>query len=177
MSANELALETLKYMNKKYADGNSLRARHAIEALESQCASSRAMTGDQVQRKELIRDVFLRNGFTIKPGQDDLKDYVFAAANELLSIAVQCTVELEETWLSGPDNQPKVGDLCLIKVGGISQHEVYCFERCDDEFDDSDYCWVREDLDAPVPFDALTQQWLPLIDLDQPVKERVANHA
>ena len=40
----------------------------------------------QVQR-ETIRAVFLRNGFTIKEGQTDLKPYVYAAAEELLSIA------------------------------------------------------------------------------------------
>lgn len=35
---------------------------------------------------DLIREVFLRNGFTIKDGQQDLKPYVFAAARDLLSI-------------------------------------------------------------------------------------------
>lgn len=37
--------------------------------------------------RETIRAVFLRNGFTIKEGQTDLKPYVYAAAEELLSIA------------------------------------------------------------------------------------------
>ncbi|WP_462382212.1 hypothetical protein [Pseudomonas sp. Marseille-QA0892] len=34
---------------------------------------------------DLIREVFMRNGFTIKEGQTDLKPYVYAAARELLS--------------------------------------------------------------------------------------------
>lgn len=37
--------------------------------------------------RETIRAVFLRNGFTVKEGQTDLKPYVYAAAEELLSIA------------------------------------------------------------------------------------------
>ena len=42
----------------------------------------------QPASKDLIRDVFLRNGFTIKEGCEDLKDYVFNAALELLSVAL-----------------------------------------------------------------------------------------
>lgn len=34
-----------------------------------------------------IREIFLRNGFDIKPGCDDLKSYVYAAAEELLNLA------------------------------------------------------------------------------------------
>ena len=34
-----------------------------------------------------IREIFLRNGFNIKPGCDDLKSYVYEAAEELLSLA------------------------------------------------------------------------------------------
>ena len=36
--------------------------------------------------RQQIREVFLRNGFTIKPGHDDLKDYVYEAAFELLEL-------------------------------------------------------------------------------------------
>lgn len=39
------------------------------------------------KQKDLIREVFLRNGFTIKDGQDDLADYVYAAAHDLLLAA------------------------------------------------------------------------------------------
>lgn len=42
---------------------------------------------DGVQRRRFIRDVFLRHGFTIKPGCDDLKPYVYAAALALLKAA------------------------------------------------------------------------------------------
>lgn len=37
-----------------------------------------------VLSKNEIRGIFMRNGFTIKEGCDDLKDYVYAAAFELL---------------------------------------------------------------------------------------------
>jgi hypothetical protein len=37
--------------------------------------------------KDDIREIFMRNGFTIKEGQDDLKPYVFAAAYDLLIFA------------------------------------------------------------------------------------------
>lgn len=46
----------------------------------------RAAPVSQAER-ETIRAVFLRNGFTIKEGQTDLKPYVYAAAEELLSTA------------------------------------------------------------------------------------------
>ena len=45
--------------------------------------------------RDLIRDVFLRNGFTIKEGQTDLKPYVYAAAAELLALARRAQPEGE----------------------------------------------------------------------------------
>lgn len=36
--------------------------------------------------KDLIRDIFMRNGFTVKEGRDDLADYVYAAAHDLLQV-------------------------------------------------------------------------------------------
>ena len=41
------------------------------------------ITEDMLSKEE-IRDVFLRNGFTVKEGHEDLKDYVYTAAYELL---------------------------------------------------------------------------------------------
>lgn len=34
--------------------------------------------------KDKVREILLRNGFTIKEGQTDLKDYVYMAAEELI---------------------------------------------------------------------------------------------
>lgn len=43
--------------------------------------------GVVMPERAVIREVFMRNGFTIKEGQDDLKPYVYAAAEELLRLA------------------------------------------------------------------------------------------
>lgn len=41
----------------------------------------------EVLSKDEIREVFLANGFTIKPGHDDLKPYVYEAAREIIALA------------------------------------------------------------------------------------------
>lgn len=62
-------------------------------ALEAECERLKAKQHGGAEQsapageRETIRAVFLRNGFTIKEGQTDLKPYVYAAAEELLSIA------------------------------------------------------------------------------------------
>jgi hypothetical protein len=38
--------------------------------------------------KDQIREIFLKNGFTIKEGQTDLKPYVYTAAYELMSAVI-----------------------------------------------------------------------------------------
>lgn len=60
-----------------------------VEQLQAQLNLRRRkqhVSGGEDER-ETIRAVFLRNGFTIKEGQTDLKPYVYDAAHELLSIA------------------------------------------------------------------------------------------
>lgn len=48
------------------------------------------MTEEQKQgMKGHIREIFMRNGFTIKDGQSDLKDYVYSAAYELIAALTQ----------------------------------------------------------------------------------------
>lgn len=39
--------------------------------------------------KEEMREILMAHGFTIKPGQDDLKPYVYAAAKALCIAAVE----------------------------------------------------------------------------------------
>ncbi len=60
-----------------------------VKPLLAELEGYRAAADRQPASKELIRDVFLRKGFTIKEGCDDLKDYVFDAAFELLAVARQ----------------------------------------------------------------------------------------
>jgi len=49
-------------------------------------------------KKDQIREIFLRNGFTIKEGQTDLKDYVYSAANELLAAQLEKAQEPHSYW-------------------------------------------------------------------------------
>lgn len=52
--------------------------------------------------RDQIRDIFMSNGFTIKDGQTDLKDYVYAAADELVSLLkTQAQVSVPDD-VSGP---------------------------------------------------------------------------
>ena len=55
-------------------------------------ATQPAQAAQPVSR-DVIRDVFLRNGFTIKDGCSDLKPYVYAAANALLEVAAAQPVQ------------------------------------------------------------------------------------
>lgn len=60
----------------------------AILAAQPPAASRAAITREQ------IRAVFLANGFTVKPGHDDLKEYVYEAASALIGLAWGCTDEV-----------------------------------------------------------------------------------
>lgn len=50
---------------------------------------------NQIVPDSKIREIFLRNGFTIKEGHDDLKPYVYAAARELIEETVKATRQLQ----------------------------------------------------------------------------------
>lgn len=58
----------------------------ADKVFTSGFASRPAQTEQQPISRDTIRAVFLRNGFTVKEGQADLKPYVYAAAEELLRL-------------------------------------------------------------------------------------------
>lgn len=66
------AVEHWKYLAEQERDH--------VAALSAQQSKPSTVTRDQ------IRDVFMRNGFTVKEGQTDLKPYVYAAAQELLAL-------------------------------------------------------------------------------------------
>lgn len=55
----------------------------AMAASNGSCVVS--IPADPAEYDNLIRRVFLANGFTIKEGQDDLKPYVYAAARALVN--------------------------------------------------------------------------------------------
>lgn len=43
-----------------------------------------------------IRDIFVANGFKVKEGHDDLKDYVYKAAEALLEAQAEQTVRIAD---------------------------------------------------------------------------------
>ena len=86
--------------------------------------------------RETIRAVFLRNGFTIKEGQTDLKPYVYAAAEELLSIARASWQRTQSAPVSQAERLPlesleplkrPVPSGWAVKRSDASRHELYGF--------------------------------------------------
>ena len=68
----------MKMMNGRHPEAS----REVVEALRAApVAAPVALTDAQ------IREIFLAHGFTIKPGCDDLKPYVYGAARALLAAA------------------------------------------------------------------------------------------
>lgn len=67
-----------------------LRRKRLLNPLRDQARGDTAAPEQAEQphpvNRSVIRDVFLRNGFTIKEGHSDLKPYVYAAAEELLAL-------------------------------------------------------------------------------------------
>ena len=61
----------------------AFRARCGIEAIKEALAQPE----QEPVNKDKIREIFLRNGFTVKDGETDLKQYVYDAAIELLRLA------------------------------------------------------------------------------------------
>lgn len=58
-----------------------------IAELEAELeAAPKAAPGKRLTREQ-IREVFMANGFTVKEGQTDLKQYVYDAAHALLELA------------------------------------------------------------------------------------------
>ena len=91
--------DTLTQALQQIADWNSHTTEFAVDygsngvrdfyrniARLALSATQPAQAAQPVSR-DVIRDVFLRNGFTIKDGCSDLKPYVYAAANALLEVA------------------------------------------------------------------------------------------
>lgn len=92
---------------------------------------------DQLSKNE-IRGIFMRNGFTVKEGCDDLKDYVYAAAYDLLKAqeerhrTIEARLSSIEKLLSAeskpdkhePEWRPMSEAPCGIGPGGIGQIKV-----------------------------------------------------
>ena len=123
-------------INEVLRDDDSVKicVKHgrAIEqAVLARLNSSPVSAGDD---RETIRAVFLRNGFTIKGGQADLKPYVYAAADELMSIA--------RAALSAPSHGEQVRDGWAVSLMGPD--EVVRIQRKDGK-----WCGVTHLSESP----------------------------
>ena len=73
-------------------------ARYIAERMNAAVGTSQQAPAVAVPvSRDVIREVFMRNGFTVKEGQSDLKDYVFNAAYDLLSLSPRITEQDLET--------------------------------------------------------------------------------
>ena len=74
----------------------------------------RAAQSATAVERETIRAVFLRNGFTVKEGQTDLKPYVYAAAEELLSIARAAWQRTQSVWVPVSERLPDIAQEVIV---------------------------------------------------------------
>lgn len=86
-------------------------------------------------KKDIVRKVFMRNGFTVKDGQTDLKDYVYSAANELMQLATPLVSQDEkgnvtfEWWCENRKITMYPAENVLLKVWGLDiDNEMEEFE-------------------------------------------------
>ena len=70
---------------------------------------------DQLSKNE-IRGIFMRNGFTVKEGCEDLKDYVYAAAYDLLKAQEERHHTIEARLLSAESNLQKALGMYKIRT-------------------------------------------------------------
>lgn len=78
---------------------------------------------------EEIREVFLVNGFTIKPGNTDLKPYVFSAARALLALRPAQVPLTDEQIVSRAMEAGDLAELCILRdfypeLGAVLEHWV-----------------------------------------------------
>ena len=66
------------------------------------------LTVADVEKNKLIREVFLKNGFTVKEGELDLKSYVYAAGRELIERAALTK------WVKCSDHLPDSDCTCIV---------------------------------------------------------------
>ncbi|HHM6437166.1 TPA: hypothetical protein ACRL36_000760 [Pseudomonas aeruginosa] len=121
-------------------------ARHAAGGMEMEIRELKAKLAELEKpvNRTVIRDVFLRNGFTIKDGHSDLKPYVYAAAEELLRLGGHAVDSnpVAQAQHSVPDG---AADLCRFLA------KLYC------ELDGLRYSTAK--LPAEQIADALIFKW------------------
>lgn len=132
---------SLEGMRKGYRDENAVIVRDDPCMTVAQherivAAFSAQQSKPSTVTRETIRAVFLRNGFTVKEGQTDLKPYVYAAAEELLSIARASWQRTQSAPVSQAERHPleslefvkrPVPSGWAVKRSDASRHELYGF--------------------------------------------------
>jgi hypothetical protein len=87
------------------------------------------LTIADVEQNNLIRAVFLKNGFVIKEGQTDLKSYVYAAGRELIRRAaippVPAEIPVSDGWVKCSDRLPNDHATVLILCENGSQRTAF----------------------------------------------------
>ena len=120
----------------EYGAGIALEYTSKLRALLTAQPQASAEQSAPAGERETIRAVFLRNGFTIKEGQTDLKPYVYAAAEELLSIARASWQRTQSAPGSEVERVPleslefvkrPVPSGWAVKRSDASRHELYGF--------------------------------------------------
>lgn len=127
-----MALASLEAKSRKLFTCSGCGAEGLDEPLESKChcneddahwvegvvyTATPAPVSVNITRDQ-IRDIFMSNGFTIKEGQTDLKDYVFTAADELISLS------RSQSQVSVPDELDGKSFECIANKFQVSMSEA-----------------------------------------------------
>lgn len=134
-----ILINALRDTALRYHDHQSLReriARLVVPALKGEglpkearvkdSAENRPMPSDTV--KDCIRTVFLKNGFTIKDGETDLKQYVYDAALELIASLGYRATPPAYWWINGQEDPH--GEHYAV---GVERSRLTLGELTDDE--------------------------------------------
>jgi len=93
LTLEQIARDACKHIDDEWYAQAEQCALNALHTFAEQFSATQPAQAAQPVSRDVIRDVFLRNGFTIKDGCSDLKPYVYAAANALLEVAAAQPVQ------------------------------------------------------------------------------------
>ena len=83
--------------------GRSTEDTRLLERITNRLACLRPPAAQPISRNQ-VREIYMRHGFVIKDGLDDLKEYVYSAADEIVKVALSAhrkpltAKEVDECW-------------------------------------------------------------------------------
>ncbi len=170
-----ILINALRDTALRYHDHQSLReriARLVVPALKGEglpkearvkdSAENRPMPSDTV--KDCIRTVFLKNGFTIKEGETDLKEYVYDAALELIASLGYRATPPAYWWINGQEDPH--GEHYAV---GVERSKLTLGDYTDDELADGIYL----NYDRKPNMEELTSGAITPISWATAAKERI----